>query len=334
MQLLRTVSCARAPLALALSLALLATACNGGARPTLTGDRLDDSALTTADDIGQQAAQAAAEAESAPETDAAEPATSTPDVADSATNSPPPTLAPGEVEQLFVEVIETFPHDATAFTQGLELHDGDFFESTGSRGPGNTLLDSTLRRVDPATGQVEQSVSIEQPFFAEGLTKVGDELIQLTWQDGVAFYWDATTFELLRTVPYAGEGWGLCYDGAQLIMTDGTPSITLRDAATFAEITRLTVTVNGEPVDNLNEIECVNGSVWANIFLSQQIVRIDPATGNVTAIVDATALAGPEGEGNAVLNGIAWDETTQSFFLTGKLWPTMYRVNFVADPSS
>lgn len=222
-----------------------------------------------------------------------------------------------------MEVLEEFPHDTSAFTQGLELRNGLFIESTGLYG------ESTLRRVQPSTGEVLQSVELEDQFFAEGLTQVGDELVQITWRENTAFFWDAETFTRTREVSYRGEGWGICYDGDQLIMTDGTPVLIFRDATTFEETGRITVTYDGQELSMLNEVECVDGEVWANIWQSRQIVSIDPTTGNVTAAVDASALESGTGAAGAVLNGIAWDESTQSFFITGKLWPTMYRVNFV-----
>lgn len=301
--------------------AALVAGCAEPVRPTLTTDA-----------IGAPTTAVAAEALASPqpgETTTTGTATA-PDAeaaADGADGADESASGDGAVEQLLVEVIESFPHDATAFTQGLELHDGTFIESTGLYG------ESSLRRVVPATGEVQQQIPISDEFFAEGLTRVGEQLIQLTWQENTAFYWDADTFEPIKQLPYAGEGWGLCYDGTRLIMTDGTPVLIFRDPESFAEIDRVGVTVDGQPVHNLNEIECVDGQVWANIWMTDVIVRIEPATGNVTGVVDASALAGPDDgaaeASGAVLNGIAWDAATQSFYVTGKLWPTMYRVNFV-----
>lgn len=238
-----------------------------------------------------------------------------------------PTPDPNEsVEYLIVEVIESFPHDPAAFTQGL-LVDGDvLLESTGQR------YESDLRRVQPDTGDVLQIVSAPGDFFAEGLTKVGDELIQLTWRAQQALVWDATTFELKRTVGYPGEGWGLCYDGDRLVMSDGTPDLVFRVPETFDELGRVRVTFNGAEVHNLNELECVDGKVWANIWQTDLIVRIDPTTGRVEAAVDASSLQQPRTEEVSVLNGIAYDPANDSFFVTGKYWPTMYRVTFVPNP--
>lgn len=301
----------------ALALAVLATSCSGGVRPTLTSERLVEPAESTAVPSNPVEVPTGTPVPAATEDTAPDETTGTEEAA---------TI--DGVEQLVVEVLETFPHDATGFTQGLELFDGIFLESTGLYG------ESDVRRVDPATGDVLQSVPIDAEFFAEGLTRVGDQVIQLTWRENTAFYWDATTLERTNEVSYEGEGWGLCYDGTQLIMTDGTPTLIFRDPITFAETSRIPVTLNGQDVFNLNEVECVNGAVWANIWQTKLIVRIDPATGIVTGVVDAFALDGPTEPQGAVLNGIAWDDTTESFYVTGKLWPTMYRVNFVPAPAS
>lgn len=286
----------------------LLAACGSAARPTVTADRLPDSAAAAPEPAADGAEDLVEDAQ--PDID-----TQTPAQADDA--------VPGAVQFLTVEILEEFPHDATAFTQGLELHDGLFIESTGLYGQ------SSLRRVQPITGEVLERVRIPDQFFAEGLTRVGNELVQLTWQENTALFWDVDSLAPTREVTYEGEGWGICYDGARLVMTDGTPVLIFRDATSFDETGRVRVTLDGVDVPNLNEVECVDGDVWANIWQSDNIMRIDPATGNVTAVVDARALAPATDDANAVLNGIAWDESTQSFFVTGKLWPTMYRVNFV-----
>jgi len=283
-------------------LAMIATACSGGARPVMTTDRIEQAAgtqpLTTAVPVPAPTTEEAAEAAEADDANG--------------------------VEQFTVEVLEQFPHDTNAFTQGLELYEGAFIESTGVSG------ESDLRLVDPATGAVLQKVLTPNDFFAEGVTRVGDQLIQLTWQNNVAFFWDVETFVLRDRVSYQGEGWGLCYDGDRLIMTDGQPALTFRDPVTFEETGRIDVTLDGQPVNALNELECVGDVVWANIWRTDLIVRIDPATGQVTGVVDASELdVDVAAAGEAVLNGIAWDESTQSFYITGKYWPTMFRVNFV-----
>jgi glutamine cyclotransferase len=169
-------------------------------------------------------------------------------------------------------------------------------------------------------------VPLPNDWFGEGITVSGDRIWQLTWKDGVALEWDRASFRLLRTVPMSGEGWGLCRDGDRLVRSDGSARLRFHDPMTFAETGGVDVTENGSSVPNLNELECVNGQVWANIWQSDRIVRIDPASGEVTAAVDAAGLLTPEQRQRAdVLNGIAalgGDE----YLLTGKLWPTMFRV--------
>jgi len=315
----------------AVVLAVIASACSGGARPTLTGDRLVETPESAESPPDTVAAHTVAAPTVAAPTVAADPAASAGPESDPATgddNTSTSRTVTNGVEQMVVEVLETFPHDATGFTQGLELFDGVLLESTGLYG------ESEVRRVDPGTGEVLQRVGIDPEFFAEGLTRVGDQIIQLTWRENTALYWDATTLEPTNRASYEGEGWGLCYDGFQLVMSDGTPTLIFRDPTSFTETSRVPVTLNGQDVFNLNELECVDGVVWANIWQTDLIVRIDPATGVVTGVVDAFALDGPAEPQGAVLNGIAWDATTQSFYVTGKLWPTMYRVNFVPAPSS
>jgi len=293
---------------------LIASACSGGVRPTLTSDQLVES-----DTLEEPPEFVESAEEGAPN----EAPTVVPEApAPVATDNSDPTL---DIEQLRVEVIETFPHDPTAFTQGLELDNGVLLESTGNWND----VSSDMRRVDPGSGQVAQQEFTPRGFFGEGLTKVGDQIIQLTWQDNTAFFWDASSFQVVKEVTYDGEGWGLCYDGTRLLMTDGLSELIFRDPTTFAETGRVRVTYNGQEVFNLNELECVDGVVWANVWQTDLILRIDPASGVVTALVDASALARPVETPGATLNGIAWDETTQSFYVTGKLWPTMYRVNFV-----
>ncbi|HYH46006.1 MAG TPA: glutaminyl-peptide cyclotransferase, partial [Thermoanaerobaculia bacterium] len=192
-------------------------------------------------------------------------------------------------------------------------------------------------RVRPATGEVLQSVSLPPNLFGEGLALIGDgeagRLIQLTWQEGVAAIWDLS---LTRRGEhrYQGEGWGLCFDGTRLVMSDGSDRLTLRDPASFAVLGELRVTREGIPVDQLNELECAGGAIWANIWHRDEIVRIDPASGRVTGVVDASRLLSP-GERLAaeVLNGIAYDPEGKRFFLTGKYWPKLFEVVFEPAPA-
>jgi glutamine cyclotransferase len=235
--------------------------------------------------------------------------------------TPVPAPAPGGVE-LRPDVQAELPHDPRAFTQGLELAGDVLYEGTGLAGA------SQLRELDPATGAVRRTVPLPGRLFGEGLTVVGDRIWQLTWQDGVALEWDRATFTLLRQVPMDGEGWGLCRDGARLVRSDGTDRLRFHDPATFAESGSIAVILDGEPVTALNELECVDGQVWANVWQTDKIVRIDPADGRVTAVVDATGLLDADRRADAdVLNGIAATGDGQ-FLLTGKFWPSTFRVRF------
>lgn len=221
-----------------------------------------------------------------------------------------------------VEVLGTAPHDPGAFTQGLELVDGVLYEGTGLVGQ------SSLRRVDPATGEVRQRVDLPEPLFGEGITVVGDRIWQLTWRDGVAIERDRDTLAEVRRVTYQGEGWGLCHDGDRLVMSDGSDELAFRDPGSFAETGRVAVRRDGEPVERLNELECVAGQVWANVWQTDEVVRIDPATGRVTATVDLGGLRPDDVPATDVLNGIAAVPGTDEFLVTGKNWPTIFRIRF------
>jgi glutamine cyclotransferase len=252
--------------------------------------------------------------------------TATPDEAtatpDEATATPDEaTTAP---RRLVVDVVARFPHDPGAFTQGLVLDGEVLFESTGR--------DTTLRRVDPDTGEVLATVDVDDQFFGEGLELVDDRLIQLTWQSGVAIVYDVATLEQVGQFSYDTEGWGLCLlDDGRLAMSDGSSRLTFRDPDTFAALGTVDVTLDGRAVTELNELECVGSTVWANVWLTNTIVGIDAATGEVTTVVDAQALddADPAGGPNQVLNGIAYDPEADTFLLTGKEWSTLFEVRFV-----
>jgi glutaminyl-peptide cyclotransferase len=235
---------------------------------------------------------------------------------------------------LRADVLQTIPHDPKAFTQGLELVDGVLYEGTGLEGS------STIRTVDPATGVVERVTPLPADLFGEGITVAGDTVWQITWQDGVAIRRDPATLAERSRVAYDGEGWGLCHDPAadRLIMSDGSDRLTYRDVRTFAAEGTLEVRDSaGEPVTHINELECVPDQdgriqVYANVWQTDKIVRIDPATGRVTATVDLSGLL-PEADraGADVLNGIAAIPGTDEFLVTGKLWPAMFRVRFVTS---
>ncbi len=222
---------------------------------------------------------------------------------------------------LIFTIVEELSHDTAAFTQGLEIEDGRLYESTGLVGR------SSIRELDITSGQVIRSLDVPD-VFAEGLTVVDDTAIQITWQDEIAYRRNLSDFEIIETYEYEGQGWGLCHDGDQLVMSDGTSTLDFRDPDTFEVQSSIDVTFAGEPLEMLNELECVNGTVWANIWLSSLIVEIDPATGEVIGVLNATSLTPPsvnERDG-AVLNGIAYDPSSDTFLLTGKLWPTIFRV--------
>jgi glutamine cyclotransferase len=228
------------------------------------------------------------------------------------------------VEQLRVQVVKTYPHDRGAFTQGLLLHQGSLYESTGQVGQ------SSLRQVEVETGRVIRKVDVPRPYFAEGLALVGDRLIQLTWQRGRAFVYDRRTFARQNEFTYQGEGWGLCYDGTSLVMSDGSANLTYRKPSDFTVVKTVRVTMDGRPLAQLNELECVEDAVYANVWQTETIVRIDPASGRVTQRITAANLLSPiERQGVDVLNGITYDPADKTFLITGKYWPKLFRVKFV-----
>ena len=237
----------------------------------------------------------------------------------------PPVAEPPQ--RLTVRVVARYPHDREAFTQGLLWHDGKLYESTG------LYAQSSIRRVDLKTGKVEAQAPLQPTLFGEGLALVGDELVQLTWREGRALRWSRAALALTGESRYDGEGWGLTFDGHHLIQSDGSARLTFRDPATLAVTSTLEVTDDGHPVSLLNELELVDGALYANIWTTDEIVRIDPAIGRLTARIDAAPLREElMGHGiadDAVLNGIAWRPETKTFLLTGKLWPTLFEVQLV-----
>ncbi|GAA4713228.1 glutaminyl-peptide cyclotransferase [Pseudonocardia yuanmonensis] len=240
-----------------------------------------------------------------------------------------PPAAPGPADAPRPVVVGEEPHDPAAFTQGLELSPDDpgtLYEGTGLAGR------SQLRELEAATGAVRRAVPLPGDLFGEGITVVGPSIWQLTWQDGVALEWDRATFTLRRQVPLAGEGWGLCAEPGRLVRSDGTDRLRFHDPATFAETGSVAVTLDGAPVPQLNELECVDGAVWANVWRTDRLVRIDPATGAVTAVVDASGLLDPARRADTdVLNGIA-HLSGDEYLLTGKLWPAAFRVRLPVPP--
>lgn len=240
--------------------------------------------------------------------------------------APLASAAPAAVPVHGFKVVHSYPHDPDAFTQGLFFHDGHLFEGTGLRGR------SSIRKVDIETGRVLQAVELPPEVFGEGITQWGDRIIGITWQEGTAFVLDLKSFKLWRKFNYPGEGWGITHNERELIMSDGTAELRFLDPLTFKELRRVRVTAGGRPVDQLNELEWVNGQVFANIWQTDRIARIDPRTGNVVGWIDLTGLLPPNqrtGQDD-VLNGIAYDAAKKRLFVTGKLWPRLFEIELTA----
>lgn len=224
------------------------------------------------------------------------------------------------------KVINTYPHDPKAFTQGLIYRDGVLYESTG------LFNESTLRRVELATGKVLQQTKVDDKYFAEGLTELNGALLQLTWKDGLGFVYDRNTLTFRETFRYYGEGWGLTHDGTRLILSDGNANSGLRflDPVSFVETGHVVVNDQGRPVGELNELEFVRGEVFANVWQTDRIARINPTTGDVVGWIDLSGLLpSADHAGADVLNGIAYDAATNRLFVTGKLWPKLFEIQLV-----
>lgn len=232
----------------------------------------------------------------------------------------------GGVSLYTYRVVEAYPHDPGAFTQGLVLDDGVLFEGTGLRGH------SSLRRVDLATGTVLQRHDLNPDLFGEGITVFGDRVVQLTWTSGTGFVYDRETFAREGTFSYATEGWGLTQDGERLIMSDGTPTLRFLDPESLGEIGRVDVRDGAQPVQDLNELEYIEGHVFANVWRTDRIAVIDPAGGQVVAWIDLEGLLpADEGAGADVLNGIAFDADAGRLLVTGKLWPRLFAIELVPE---
>ena len=230
--------------------------------------------------------------------------------------------APVPVPVYGYEVVNTFPHDPEAFTQGLIFHDGALVESTGLE------RHSTLRRVELQTGKVLQRVDVPRDFFAEGMTLFNGKIYQLTWKGEKGFVYDPRTFEKTGEFTYSGQGWGLTHDADSLILSDGTPRIRFIDPADNRVRRAINVTDGGRAVSQLNELEYVKGEIFANVWHQNRVARIDPQTGRVTGWIDLSGLLKPGdvSDEEAVLNGIAYDESGDRLFVTGKLWPKLFEV--------
>ena len=218
-----------------------------------------------------------------------------------------------------VQVVNTFPHDHEAFTQGLVSIGGVLYEGTGRNGQ------STLRKVDLVTGVVQQSTPLPAQYFGEGITVLNNRIYQLTWQSHLGLVYDFASFKQVQSFYLPGEGWGLTNDGKSLIVSDGTAALRFLDPVTLKETGRVQVTEDGVPLDKLNELEYINGEVWANVWYTDFIVRIDPATGKVKSKLDLHGINQRKGQDD-VLNGIAWDADSKRLFVTGKLWATLYEI--------
>lgn len=248
---------------------------------------------------------------------------------EAASTTPAPAAAPAQPppDRLYgYQVVKTHPHDKQAFTQGLLWLDGHLYESTGRVG------ESGIRKVRLETGEVVQKRELPAPYFGEGIVNFGDKLFELTWQHQKGFTYDLASFAPKGEWDYSGEGWGLTQDGKRIIMSDGTPTLRFLDPATMKETGRVQVTFQGKPIPNLNELEFVKGEVWANVWMTDVIVRIDPATGYVVGRILLNDLLKPEdrrGSNPDVLNGIAYDPATDRIFVTGKLWPKLYEIKLV-----
>ena len=232
--------------------------------------------------------------------------------------------APAQTTDTY-DVLQSYPHDTQAFTQGLIYLDGHLYESTGIRGQ------SSLRMEDLTTGSILKFHEVPSDYFAEGLTNWGSTLIQLTWETHLALVYDRATFQQLRTFSYTGEGWGLTQDGKSLILSDGTAQLRFLDPATFHELRRITVRDHGKPITQLNELEYIHGQVFANIWHSDRIARISPLDGHVISWIDCSGLL-PDSEkvdAESVLNGIAYDAQHDRLFITGKRWPTIFEIKLI-----
>jgi glutamine cyclotransferase len=234
-----------------------------------------------------------------------------------------PTAEPTPVSYTY-DVINVYPHDPNAFTQGLVIDDSVMYEGTGLTG------ESSLRRVDIETGDVLQIHELPSEFFGEGITVFGDKIIQLTWQSEIGFVYDKNSFELLQNFSYPTEGWGITTDGTQLIMSDGTANLYFLDPKTFQTIGQVEVRNGTVPVNRLNELEYINGEVYANVWMTNKIAIINPHTGQVTGWIDLTGIYTPEtSNSNNVLNGIAYDAENSRLYVTGKRWSQLFQINLI-----
>lgn len=230
----------------------------------------------------------------------------------------------GQAPTYGYQVVRSYPHDRGAFTQGLFVRNGFFYEGTGMNGQ------SGIRKVKIETGEVLQQRALAPQYFGEGIVEWKGSILQLTWQHGIGFVYDAETLAPTKTFSYRGEGWGITHDGTRLIMSDGTAQLRFLDPATLKETGRVTVRDSRGPVEKLNELEFVKNEVFANVWGSDRIARISPSDGRVTGWIDLSGLLTPGERANAdVLNGIAYDATSERLFVTGKWWPRVFEITLV-----
>lgn len=246
----------------------------------------------------------------------------TPIAPDTPIQPPAPSAPPITPPRYSFRIVNTYPHDPGAFTQGLVFEGGDLYEGTGLRGK------STLREVDLITGEVIQSLALDPKLFGEGITFFNGSIYQLTLTSGIGFIYDPDSFSKQGEFSYTPEGWGLTHDGRQLIMSDGTAELRFLDPETVEEIGHITVTDRGQPIQWLNELEYVEGEIYANIWQSDEIVRIAPDTGEILGRIDLSGLLGDEPEAG-ILNGIAYDSKSGRLFVTGKNWPKLFEIALV-----
>ncbi len=237
---------------------------------------------------------------------------------------PTPTLIPTVTDYSF-SIVNTYPHDDNAFTEGLVYSNGSLYESTGLNG------ESSLRRVDLTTGNVLQEILLPGEYFGEGITVINNTIIQLTWQSNIGFIYDKNTFATLGNFTYPTEGWGLTYDGRQLIMSDGTDKLYFLNPTTFQQTGQVAVHYGTTSIVKINELEYINGYVYANIWQTNRIAIINPVTGEVKAWINLAELPAPAPDGNNVPNGIAYDQNNNRIFVTGKDWPNLYQTELVPE---
>lgn len=232
------------------------------------------------------------------------------------------TPAPPQVERCGYRIVQSFPHDTSSFTQGLFWHGGHLYEATGQYGR------SRIARLDLKTGRALAQTSLPADQFGEGIARWGDQIIGVTWKSGVGHRWRLKDLKRLGTFRYAGEGWGVTMVGDELALSDGTPELRFFDPATMNEQRRVTVRFAGRPVAMINELETIDGQIWANLWMTNFVIRIDPATGRIVSLVDFSGLKADAGARGAdsVLNGIAWDAEAKRLFVTGKYWSKLYEI--------